>query len=269
MDRDAINKICELNSASTTIDWDAVTAGVELAVEIPEGNKLVDLETYMSGRRRFRGAFNTASVWSFVNYVGQFADAQNCFINVDKMAATVFLDEGNKDDPGHCDHVAQLTLPPTALWAAVMAIHGRPMSQREMAEWLMDWRSYLVGDVDQAIKAVRAIDINASMSSSTTVGNMSEHQTTMESVAAVSKHVLPETFTVAGKLYEDLSVRTVHLDLSVIASDKPQLKLRIRSFEWLKEELGNEFAAALEGRLPDGIIPLIGAFDPNPNRNTF
>lgn len=263
MEREAIDKICELQNASEVIHWDVP------GVLVPAGNTLLDLEKFMDFRRRFRGAFRTTAIPAFVNYVEQFADAQNCFIGTEKMVATIFLDEGNNEVPGHCDHVAQVQLPPTALWAAVTGIHGRPMSQREMAEWLMDWRSYLVGDVDQAIKAVRAIDINASMSSSTTVGNMSEHQTTMESVAAVSKHVLPETFTVAGKLYEDLSVRTVHLDLSVIASDKPQLKLRIRSFEWLKEELGNEFAAALEGRLPGDIVPLIGAFEPNPNRNTF
>ena len=264
MERATIEKICELSSASEFIDWDDVEAGKLHAVEIPEGNKLVSLESYMSGRRRFRGEFRTISIPAFASYVVQFADAQNCFINTDKMLAAVYLDEGSKEDPGHCDHWAHVQLPPTALWAAVMAIHGRAMGQREMAEWLMDWRSYLVGDVDQAIKAVRAIDINASMNSSTTVGNMHETRTTMENVAAVSKHVLPEFFTVSGKLYEDLMSRTVHLDLSVIASDKPQLKLRIRSFEWLKEDMGNEFAGVLELQLPPGITPLIGAFDPNP-----
>lgn len=275
--RDTIDKLAELQAAAASINWPEVETGALPAVALPAGITLHSLEAFAPTRRQFRGVFTTRSVQSFVDYVTPFAENQACFIDSEATKASLWLDIGDEDDPGHCFHLAHLQLVKTALYTDILKVAERALTQREMAEWLDDWKGSIANvitetppaidvlddyTVAKAIQAVRSIKIAANGQTTVTVGNMNEERSAFAQVSASSIHRMPSTFIMRCKPFEELSERDILLDVSVIAGDQPKLKLRIRSFGTLQEEIAQEFALLLRAKLPDGIVPILGSFKP-------
>lgn len=265
IDAAAIDRIVEL---SKTYMQDDMVATPAFAI-VPSTMTVRDLESFLPTRRRFRGVFTTAYAKHFVAYIKAAGyGAPPVFVDADNAAAVCVLDFGDPGEPGHCDHVAKLKLHPTALWSAVLEIRGRPVTQRYLAEWLEDWRHYLVPvdavnvpiDIAKAIAAVRKIDIKATAQQGSEVGTMSETRSALAKVEASSTEGLPARFHVKVKPYAELPMRDAALELSVITGDEPRLKLRMIAFEEHIEEIGEDFAEFLIELLPEGARPLLGTF---------
>lgn len=257
-----VAQIVDLAVTSTQID-----TGRDV-IALPKSMSLHDLETFQPTRRRFRGKFRTRSLGAFIDYVADFGDNQRCFVDPEHAQATIYFDIGTEEVPGHREHVAELKLEMTAAYAALCEKDSSAMKQRDMAEFLEDWRHILKpysGDgveysINQAIAAVRKIDIKATIENGSSVQNHSASRSSLEKVEATSVETLPTGFTVAVRPYEELQERTLDLQLSVRASGDPMLMFRIVGYEQLVESIAQEFADLLESQVPEGMPATVGVF---------
>lgn len=271
LSREAIEQICFLSENAADINWPVSLAAEPPCIAVPGTVRLQDIEEYLPHRRAFRGEFNTASMLAFRDYIAPFEEEQPCFIDGDTLRAVVYLDIGSGNEPGHCRHRASLQVKRTAAFAALLAANEKPMSQRELAEWLEDWNASLAAvdamgvemELAAAVRAVRNIIISATTDSKSSIQNMSETRGTLAKIEATSEAGLPAGFIFTCQPTDELVERSIRVDLAVITGEKPVLKLRIRAKAALDEDIASEFAVHLKGCLPAGIRPLVGAFKPN------
>lgn len=241
---------------------------------LPEGIRLQPMEQFQPLRDRFRGAMATHSIQDFAKYVkGHEADheepvEQRGFIDQDAMRATIIFNLGAPGAAGHGDDTATLTLKPTAVYAAMQGIVGKPHSQQALAEWLEDWMPNLqakAGEADlpmlQALNAVRRMVIKATSQRDSNVGDFSSSRSAMDEIEAKSQDTLPSAFIFSTVPFEGLQPAHITLRLSVITGrDEPMLKLRWVGEEAQREEFAREFKAVLEQQV-GGFVPLtIGTF---------
>ena len=59
------------------------------------------------------------------------------------MSAAAILNFGTTDAPGHCDSKATVKLDQTAPYTALLEIVNKRLTQRELAEFIEDWRSFI------------------------------------------------------------------------------------------------------------------------------
>ena len=89
-----------------------------------------NLEQYMPGRSRFRGAMTTNTMEAFTAYVKKHEAIDTaCFVDGDKMNASVIFDIGNKEKPGHCGHTASISAEKLAEYKVLLSTNGH--QQRE------------------------------------------------------------------------------------------------------------------------------------------
>jgi uncharacterized protein YfdQ (DUF2303 family) len=126
-------------------------------IAVPTDYVVHDLEKYMDGRERFRGALRTDSLADFIAYVKRRANGTDGaveanehpltlvpgFIDADKLSATVLFNLGNVDRPGHADDTATLALKASAPYTAVLAVSGNPRTQKDAIDWLEDWSEHV------------------------------------------------------------------------------------------------------------------------------
>lgn len=251
-----------------------INTGASRLAVLPEAVRLQSLEQYQAARDRFRGAFRTHSLADYAKYVAghredpELALGAQGFIDQDAMSATVIFNLGDPDTAGHGDDTATLTLKPTAAYAALLGIVGRPHSQQALAEWLEDWLPNLqavAGAEDlpmlQAINAVRRMTIKATSQRDSNVGDFTSSRSAMDEIEAKSQETLPSAFIFTTVPFEGLQPANITLRLSVITGrDEPQLKLRWVGEEAQREEFAREFKAVLEQQV-GGFVPLtIGTF---------
>lgn len=232
--------------------------------------KVVSTEHLLPGRSRFRGAFSTALPLSFAHYVGQASGIGAVYVNPERLKAVAVLNQGTTDLPGHCDWTADLNLKPTAGYAALLAVNGKKMTQRETTEWLEDWAPILTaifnGDpapISRAIAAVRSITIKAKDEASHTVSDFGARQSGLSEIEAVSgAGELPSLIEANVVPAQGLRPRIIPLRLSVITGDKPGIVLRIVSLETIQEAIAIEFRDLLESLLANNVPVHIGDFRP-------
>lgn len=261
-DATAVREISQLTTTANGIDF------TREAIVVPEGMTVVDLERFHDFRRRYRGKFKTETLAAFVAYVAPFADGQSCFVDAEAGAATMVLDAGTEDKPGHCEHAAMLTLRKTAAYAALTLNAGKALTQQSMAEFLEDWHHVLTPygadgteiAMSRAISAIRKIDIKATINRGSEVQNMSASRSSLERIEASSVDTLPAGFSAKIAPYKELEVRKIDLQLSVRTSDEPKMIYRVVGYEALAEDIAEEFAALLGKQLPGQVTPIIGTF---------
>lgn len=240
---------------------------------LPETVKLHNLERYQSGRSRFRGTLSTQSLADFSNYVidRNSTDAQG-FINQDAMLCEVFFNLGDESAPGHADDTAILRLKPTAAYVALQQLAGKKLSQKELAEWMEDWRNNLTAEdsggdtlsMIQAIAAVRNITIKASAERTSAEGNFHANRSSMDAIEAASQDTLPAKLHFNIVPFEGLGQRVFTLALSVLTGEeKPALKPRWVGEEQQREEIAKEFKTVLTTEVGGSATLLIGSFDAN------
>ncbi|WP_046024007.1 YfdQ family protein, partial [Morganella morganii] len=240
LDGTAISQI--KNMAVAALSLDAVEKSLCPAVILPGDFNVKSLEHLQEGRYRFRGAMDTTSIADFVKYSLQHGieDGVSCFIDADEMAAKTIFNIGTIGDPGHADNTATVSLKKTSPFASLLNVNGRRQGQKELAEWLEDWRDNLMAfdaegnviDIKQAINAVRKITIEASRSADHEDRDFGASRSVMESVEAKSRDIMPAVFQFTCTPYDELSERAIKLRYSVLTGgDVPVLVLRIVQLE--------------------------------------
>ncbi|MBF0690623.1 YfdQ family protein [Providencia alcalifaciens] len=267
---DAISQITEL--AISGVRLNAVENMPCPAVAVPNGLEIVNLERYQNGRYRFRGSLKTTSINDFVKYSVGYSDALGvrCFIDAEDMTARTIFNLGTIEHPGHADNSALIVLKKTSPFSAVLSVNGRKQGQKELAEWLEDWRDHLLAfdadgnvlDIKQAIGAVRRITIESSRSSDHEDSDFSARRSVIENVEAKSKDIMPAAFEFKCTPYDELQERAIKLRYSLLTSqDTPTLVLRIVQLENLQELMAQEFRDILSAKFEGSQIEtFIGNF---------
>ncbi len=278
MERDAIQLIQDTAIAA---HLQVVPDNLRQHVALLPGGGLVDLEQYQQGRRRYRGTYATQSLADFVAYArehGASGTAAQGFVDIrDKLQAVMFFNLGDRSDPGHGDWRAVLALQQMAAFAALLAINGKSLSQRDVQTFIEDWphaiAAVTVSDDgtriawphSKLLAALRRLTINRASRTDTTEGAYSANASVLESVEASSEAGLPDLLTFTTVPYLDLPTRTFDLRLAISsadASEKPRLTLRVIELEAHKEAIAQQFKEALRKGLGEGFPLMVGAFAP-------
>ncbi|WP_311749677.1 YfdQ family protein [Proteus terrae] len=250
LDGTAISQI--QNMAVASLSLNAIEKSLCPAIVLPNDFKVSSLENLQEGRFRFRGEMKTTSISDFVKYSIKNAieEGVSCFIDADEMSAKTIFNIGTIGEPGHADNTALVKLKQTAPFSALLKIDGVKYRQKELAEWLEDWRDYLMAfdaegnvlDIKQAISAVRRITIESTRSAEHEDHDFSAKRSVLENVEARSKDVMPTAFQFTCSPYDELKERSIKLRYSVLTGgDVPTLVLRIVQLENLEEQIAQEF----------------------------
>lgn len=240
-------------------------------VALPSDLNIKSLEPFLTGRCRFRGKLHTTSIRDFADYsIAVDGKSAAGFVDQEKMACTIFYNLGTTTEAGHADHTATLQLKPTALYTAVQKIAGQGLSQKQLAEWLEDWRDSLNitdenGDpmtAALACAAVRDIKMKATSERQHTEGDFSASRSAMDAIEAAAKDRTPTEITVHVTPYEGLPSVEITLRLSIITGEQPLLKPRWVREEKQREEIAQSFKTVLQQEVGGAATLTIGTFNP-------
>lgn len=275
MDGSAIEKLQiadQITKANSALS-ERFTSNQPRVVVLHKDFAIQNLESFEPNRSRFRGNFSTAEPDAFANYaLNKSAANAGCFINAQNMAAQLIFNLGTKDLPGHCDDKARLSLEMTAPYKALLAIADKRLSQKEVAEFIEDWRKLMSAsseeDLDgnttaiplaKAIYAIRKITIEQKATTESESRNFGATNSSMDSIDVKSADMPPAYLHFTCEPYRGLTVRTFNLRLSVITDRQPSLTLRIARHETEQEEMAKEFEAIINTKLGE-IEPRINTF---------
>ncbi len=248
-------------------------------IALPSGFEVHNLEKYFENRTRFRGKLETKSIAAFISYANNKAiKGAATFINADTMKALLIVNLGDDDAPGHADHTALLALEKTAPFKALLEIANQRKTQKEIAEFIEDWRNHLTASraedengefppvtIVRALHAVRKITIEAIAKQDSEVKTFGATTTSMESIDVRSDEMPPDFFYFNCEPYFGLPKRAFTLRLSVITDRAPALVLRIVKYEEHTEQMAEEFKFIIESNLEASepkIATYIGNFTP-------
>lgn len=266
----AIQDVQKLTLSAFTLDKVRNTACPTAL--LPENASIESLERFDLERFRFRGTLETTSIDDFVRYSTGYASTDTparCFIDADNMSARSIFNIGTLVNPGHADNTAKIGLKKTAPFRALLDINGTRLNQKQIAEWLEDWKDYLQAfDADgksmpitQAAQAVRRVTIQQATQADHEDGDFSGKKSLMQSIEASSKEVMPVAFEFKCVPYEGLGERAFNLRNSLLKSGEPCFVLRIVQLEAQEEAIANEFRDLLISKF-DGepVDTFIGKF---------
>lgn len=248
-------------------------------IALPNNFQIHDLEEFRDSRRRFRGKFTTSSVQDFFQYVRQNAELlalsglkPDGFISPCGPYAVAYFNLHNVDgEPGHADWTGSLKLDKTAAYSALLAINGKPLTQRQLVDFLEDWQDCVValGANDEQIRiahaaaAIQKLDIKSGRQSSHVDGNFQAARSSMEEVEAKLTEATPRMFLFDCAPYHGLNTRTFRLGVSILTShEEPKLVLRIKQREAVEEDIIKEFKKLLADGLANVATMTIGEFTP-------
>ncbi|EMX8400586.1 DUF2303 family protein [Yersinia enterocolitica] len=227
-------------------------------IALPASVAVKSLEQFNLERYRFRGSMETSNIDEYVKYSSGYAgEGVRCFIDADAMCAQTIFNIGTLSNPGHADNTASLSLNKTAPFRELLSIDGRKQTQKELAEWLEDYREFLLAfdadgevlDIKKAVGAVRRITIEQTSSADHEDQDFSAKRSIMESVEAKSKDVMPAAFEFKCIPYEGLGERRFKLRYSILTGcNAPVLVLRIVQLEAEEEKIAIEFLELLTGK---------------------
>lgn len=266
---DALNRITATAIAANGVSMSTHTP----AILTPDQYNLVSIEHLQEGRSRFRGTLSTESLKDFCKYVEARSTTENAacaFVNADSMSCKAFFNLGTEAAPGHGDHTAHLKLKATAAYKALHAIANQPFSQQALAEWMEDWNQNLavVGKegedipVHVAVQKIRTITIKATAERTNTEDDFSGRRSTMDQIEASHAEQQPKDLLFLCVPYEGLQAQTFTLRLSILTSDKPQIKPRWVQQEQQLEDIAQEFKQVLASAIGGLADITIGSFDP-------
>lgn len=270
MSQDAIK---ELQKGAAIAQANAPLDHTTGAIALPKDFEIHSLEKFESKRYRFRGQMGTKSVTAFSKYATDNAQENNtCFINADSMSAKIIFNIGTRSEPGHCDHTATVQLEKTAPYSALLGIINKRHAQKDIAEFIEDWRTFIVavseedenGDsktipLPRALHAIRKITIEATAKSESETRNFGASTSSMESIDVKGDNLPPALLLFTCKPYAELPEREFALRLSVITDRAPALTLRCVREEEHAEEMAKEFKELLTKEL-ESVTPNVNAY---------
>ncbi|WP_168389484.1 DUF2303 family protein [Acinetobacter indicus] len=263
MEQAAVQQIAELAiTAQGTLPLQ-VDNTASIAI-LPEGFKLHSTEKFNALRDRYRGAYCTSSIPSFVEYIkyrnnGADENVQT-YINTERgLSAQTFLNLGDVIDPGHGDDTATLTLEKKAEFARFEGLNGNRLRQQQLIDVIDDWAEFLEAygesgevDLDKAIRALRKVKITKGSELDSQVRDFGHSVSALEKLEATGvDENLPHYFLLNTECFHGLNPRSVKLSLRISANndDAPGFVLRIVGEEALTETLAAEFKDILTERL--------------------
>jgi uncharacterized protein YfdQ (DUF2303 family) len=248
---------------------------------LPAGVSVTDLEQYLEQRRRYRGSMATNLIAEFVEYVtattndyGWLSSPENipCFVSPSTMGAKTFFNLGDVESPGHGDHHATLQLEKTEAFRQLLDTNGRKFDQKNLAEWLEDWKDHLEAIAEDgtttvpmaaAVSAVRRITIGTTAEATSETQTLSNRRSAMAEVEARNKDQFPCFLKFTCEPYQGLQERTFTLRLSLITSEKPVISARIVRLETAEEEMAKELEEKLRTGFEDTPVKtFVGSFNP-------
>jgi len=245
-------------------------------VLVPPSFTVHDLERFNPGPRRYSRRVRTSDIPTFVRLSKQDLSGvpgSACLVDADRMSAATYYNLGTIGEPGHGDHFNTLTLKKTAECIALQGVSGALKSQRDMAEWLEDWRDILSPEwpstegftpsMQVAISAIRNTDVEAIQKVQSVETDFSSARSDLERIEAKGREVpLPSMFVTNCELYSGLPPLPARLRLSAHPHEKGvRFSLRLVRPDWIEEELARSFRSLLESELKDsGIRVEIGSF---------
>lgn len=297
MEAAAIQRIADFAVDATRATQFAFPSDLPHALVL--GDKVINLESLRPVRDRFRGTFKTRSLPAFVHYVkvrcdefgeaviisadgepapGVRADSTTLFIDPEAFDATAIHNLGGIFAPGHCDDRSVLKLVQSPEWKALLAFAGAKHSQRDMADFLTDWRSIITplfggggliteaearpAQVSAAIQALLNVKVDEKRAQQAALAAHGVEMSSFESVQLSSGGVeLPTGFIFRLKPYEDLSERAVTVVLTAYPADERtgiRMALRLVGIEELNKQMAMEFHELLRGQLD--VPGFIGTF---------
>jgi uncharacterized protein YfdQ (DUF2303 family) len=269
-DKEAIEAISEGASIQQAIDAVQSALAGDTIAALPEHFKLRDLEPYMAVRRRARGVMSTESVEAFAEYtVAHSSDGARVFVDAQSMSATAVLNLGTKDEPGHADNLAVVTMKKTAAYEALLQhANGRGLSQAAAAEFLEDWQDMIECFKDnekvtgkKAITAIRKLSIESMRKLESSEQSLAASKSTFESVQATSADPIPTHIYFTCEPYAGLPERLFVMRFGVLTgADKPVPVLRIVKQEQHGEEMALQFAAKVSATIKSGIPVSLGKY---------
>lgn len=275
MDGSAIKEIQtaqQIEKANTAL-YDNFQKEHQSVLALHKDFAIESLEKYEQGRTRFRGKFNTAEPDAFADYAKSKSQQNaSCFINAQNMSAALIFNIGTNEQPGHCDDKAHLALEMTAPYKALLAIVDKRLAQKDVAEFIEDWRQLINAsseeDLDgnvtniplaKAIHAIRKITIEAKATTESETRNFGATNSSMDSIDVKSADMPPAYLHFKCEPYRGLAERTFDIRLSVITDRQPALTLRIVRHETEQEEMAKEFEGIINAKLGN-IDPAIKTF---------
>lgn len=261
MDASAIQRIEELAVTAAANDVIARSA-VTPSVALPRETLVHSLERFKDRPSRFRSTFKTVTPSDFIVYLTQHqTDASAVFIDARQHKATAIIDFG--DPVGGAEwgeHRAELALEKTPEHEALLKVSGRPLTQRELTDWLEDFGYCITPQIDgsdllmsKAIQAIRKLDLKATASKTIEDGDFRAARSSMEQVEVQQgENPLPSSFNFVGPLFSDTLSRTVQIRLSVLTSEpQPALVLRIQGYDRLMNDIAKEVEARIREAADD------------------
>jgi uncharacterized protein YfdQ (DUF2303 family) len=255
-------------------------------VVLPDGT-IIDCEPYAPHRARPRGQFSTHSIGAFAAFLGETGIRVPVCIDVSDLTAKAFIDHGQLSAvvegsaaQRHCKLTAILRAKATAPWVALRNVAAPPsekaqrkparFGQQELAEFLVDWRTYCRGawhldDVPAdamnpplttsgAISAIRSVKVKAEGERTDTVSALAREAAAKESlrIEGDATASFPSIFRFVlspfiGFRYREIDVR---LNVYVQKGEPPEFSLSIIGYDALVEDLGDEFAALIREAIP-------------------
>lgn len=266
MEAKAIERIEQLAAAAS----DRLPKTHIPAIALPQGTQIHDLEHLLAAPVRMRQTYTTERLADFCRYVkaeaeGGLSDAA-CFVAPNGSGADAVLDYGTHSAPLWGSHRAELRMRHTAEFTALDEITRRPLTQRDLIDFIEDWAHILTpvrGDdeisLPQALAAIRRVDIKQTKNVGHEQGDWGATRSSMEQIEAKSgDQALPDGFQVRCRVYPHTAERTITARLSLLTGDDtPRLRLRILGREQLMQEIAEEIEQAISTELA-GIRVFVG-----------
>lgn len=240
------------------------------ATVLPKDCKVESLEHLLATPHRMRRVFTTQRLTDFLAYVAkeQRINSTAVFVTNDGASAEAMIDYGTHDKPEWAGHRAELAMQYTPEYAALAAVCGKDLSQRDLLDWIEDWNHILYPQIDdkevtvaQAVAAISSVRIDKNGSRTHEEKNFGAARTAMEEIEARSKEGnLPNRFGVSCSVYPDTENRTITARLSLLTGDeKPRFRLRIMGLDAIKKDIAEEVQASIRAGLASGVRVFVGA----------
>lgn len=267
----SVEAIKEIQSANATAELGALLKGQLMPlVAVPDNFNVKSLEQYGANRLRQRGTFSTNSVDAFSYFVNEFKQNLPVFVSDSEMTAEAIFNYGDSETQGHCDHTARLSLLKTAEFKDLLNIDGRTLDQRQVAEFLEDYRGNIVCfdsegevlDIKKSIAAIRRVTINSSAESESEQNDFSNSKSRIEKHTAGSTvNTLPSGFRFTCEPYNGLPVRSFETRIALRGGDDIELTIKVKTLEKQFELIAKDFAKTVEEKVENNVSVYIGSFN--------
>lgn len=232
--------------------------------------KVIDLEKFSSRKRRFNGNYTTSSIASLADFAKENVNPEHtptCFIE-DDGKATLILNFGTNDDPLHQDLRAMIELKKTPVFKSLIEITDTRLKQRELAEFIEDFNTYITAldaqgneiNLNTAISAIRDITIESSRKAQQTQEEYRDTSSAFASVEAKFKNATPVFLKFNIPVYNEIENKEFIFRISVITSDdRVALSIRCATWDQVIEQINLEFREKVAEQLtPLGVKTFIG-----------